>query len=102
MFKPFFVHSHHKPGHRPNRAPRGFTAYIEPTQDNRTVVMRVALCSPKDQFSKKEGRSQALISKHEIINKRRVPHMLSCLEHVCELNYIIDEQKFYYVFKHMM
>jgi hypothetical protein len=114
MFKPFFIHHHHAPGHRPNRAPRGFTALISPHYDEsndqmvcadpRMVTMRVALCSPKDQFVKATGRSQAAIAHAETLNKRDVPRMLHSLSALCEIDSAPwnSEADWYYVLKHLI
>lgn len=102
MFKPFFVHHHHQPGKLSNRHPRGFTALIEDAADNKYISMRVALCSPKDQYSRKQGRSYAQQSRQELIPKRDVPRILAGLEYICELSDEITESNWYYVYKYML
>ncbi len=102
MFKPFYIHRHHLPGKLSNRHPRGFTAYIEEAIDSSFVNVRVALCSPKDQYSRKLGRQQAQISVQEVINKRELPKILAGLEYLCELNHKIDEHAWYYVYKYIV
>ena len=102
MFKPFFIHRHHLPGKLPNRHPRGFTAYIEEAQNSNHVLMRVALCSPKDQYSRKEGRSFARVAVQETINKRHLPRILAGLEYMCELSDTINENNWYYIYKYVL
>lgn len=82
-FKPFFFHHDELRGmskqtlkelstvqrHRP----RGFTMFVQPSDNPRMIKVQVAMCSPKDNFCKKIGREQAL--QHEIkeINARDLP-----------------------------
>lgn len=74
MFKPFFVHVqtfHRKPYNK--HTPVGFTAYVSPNNNPRLCNLQVTFCSPKDQFCKKEGRSQAMQAPVEVVNKRDLP-----------------------------
>lgn len=101
MFKPFFIHRNHAPGKMRNSHPRGFTALVSPTNDPRKVAMAVTFCSPKDEFSKKEGRKQANdLNKTEIINARAVAGLLASCATLCHLD--TREQDFHYVYKHML
>lgn len=103
MFKSFFVHGNHQPGHLPNRAPRGFTAFIQPTDSPRVVRMNVTFCSPKDEFNKKIGRAEAMKEDGAVlINKRHVPDMLAKVAKLCDLIPDPDETYYMYVLKRMI
>ena len=98
-FKPFFVHKFRQPGKLPNRFPRAFTAKIAPdVSDPRKVTMSVTFCAPKDQFSKKLGRSYADKAPAEIVNKRDVPKLLA----VCAATCNFDPQDWTYTYKYML
>lgn len=103
MFKPFFIHSNHAPGKMSNRHPRGFTAYVAPDDtDDHVVSMRVAFCSPKDEFNKKIGRYQAERAYEEVVNKREVPTILAALNKIINKSDTIDTKEWNYVFKFML
>lgn len=98
-FKPFYVHKFRQPGKLPNRFPRAFTAFISPNSgDDRKVDMQVTFCAPKDQFSKKQGRSYAAKAPVETFNKRDVPKILSVLAATCNF----DGQDWTYTYKYML
>lgn len=106
MFKPFFVHYNRnitKNSHGwEKHSPRGFTAYIQPDPNNlRNVLMQLTFCSPKDQFSKKEGRSQVHQTKVEIVNKRDVPKMLAGATSLVENRRLLDS-RYYYILKYVV
>ena len=101
-FKPFFIHLHHKPGPRPSRNPRGFTAYIAPGKDDRRVEMKLTWCSHKDMFCKREGRKNALLANSETFHKREVARILGVAEFHCKLSDTINENNWNYVFKYMV
>ena len=100
-FKPFFIHSHHQPGHLPNRYARGFTMHISPHDDPRMVKASMAWCSPKDQFCKRDGRSFALNGEVEVVNKRAIPAILAEADKICNLSKT-HESDWYYILKHMI
>lgn len=101
--KTFYIHKHHGPGKMPNRHPRGFTVKITPNGlDENTVFLRGAMCSPKDQFSKKEGRSQADKDDFTIVRKRHVPMLLAKLSATCHFDMESDETNWYYIYKYML
>jgi hypothetical protein len=106
-FKPFFVHfnrpvTKHDSNMRRSR-PRGFTAYIQPSELDRHVQVQGAFCASKDEFHKKEGRSQALASDIVAINVRQLPAMLASLANGCGLyaDERVDEQSYMYVLKYV-
>jgi len=78
MFKPFFVHLNpYPPGKLGGKHPRGATIYVSPDPDNaQNAIMQATFCNPKDQFCKKEGRSQAMQGTKVSFNKRKIPEMV--------------------------
>jgi hypothetical protein len=101
-FKPFFVH-HNTPSlkglsAKQRSAPRGFTAYIQPGNDPRTVYMQVAFCSSKDNFCKGIGRWQADKAPIKTINTRKVvEELMNCSEKTTRWSF-----DFEYLFKYMV
>lgn len=86
MFKPFYIHGFNEPGNVSSRFARGFTLYVKPDEENeRYVLVQGAWCSPKDQFVKKMGRSQALMADQEHINKRELPDFVNKCYDACNL-----------------
>lgn len=82
MFKPFYIHEivkYDKPG------ANGFTAYIEPSDDPRTVKFRVVVCSNKDPFCKKTGREEVDKKTFELVNIRELTELLA--EYYIKVNY---------------
>ena len=81
MFNTFYIHKNRGPGKLPNRAPRGFTLMVAPHATNeRLVECRGTFCSPKDQFSKKEGRSRCATAEVKLIRKRELPTLLYAMD----------------------
>lgn len=86
-FKPFYIHAN-KPRRRHDHAtikacPRGFTCFIEPSGNDRTVNVQIIHCAYTDDFCKKEGRSFAHQQvKHEI-NARDLPAFLHDAKMAC-------------------
>lgn len=104
MFKSFFVHENRGPGKLPNRFPRGFTAYIAPN-DERTVKLSIAFCSPKDQFCKRTGRDTAQATQPVVMNKREVPQALADAFNKIygyDSGYGYPESAYLYTLKHMV
>jgi hypothetical protein len=80
-FKPFYIHAHRGPGKITGGGFRGFTVHISPNEaDPRSVFVRATICSPKDQFCKKEGRSQVATKIGHPLNKRQLPEYLALLD----------------------
>ncbi len=103
-FKPFFVHRHSGPGKLPNRNPRGFTLYVSPDPlHERNIIVRTAWCSPKDQYCKKTGRSQAMASAYTtILNRRELPMHVASNEFFCGLSSFIDVNAWQYIYKYVL
>ena len=102
MFKPFFVHQYREPGKLPNRQPRGFTVWVTPDQHIKgNILVNTAWCSPKDEFSKKKGREQAMNSWPISMRPQQLPvHLSNCSKNVW--GYASPEDAFYYLFKRML
>ena len=100
MFKPFYVHHTKGPQKMSNRYPRGFTLQVSPSENPRMVQVRGAFCSPKDQFSKKQGRSFAAVAEMREINKRKLPMLLASMCEACGQEYY--EEQWYYVLKYVV
>lgn len=101
-FKPFYIHCHKGPGKLANRNPRGFTVKISPSDSEREVNIQLTMCAPKDQYSKKEGRSFAEAAPAEKYNKRKVPAILAFLAGQCDIRDKAKEQDWMYTLKHMI
>lgn len=101
MFKPFFIHRNHAPGKMSSRQSRGFTLKISPyPEDDKIALVQGTLCSPKDEFCKRLGRSQAEQSKPEKINKRDVPRLLAAMSASC--GWAEDSREYNYVLKYFI
>lgn len=81
MFKPFYVHINpYACGKLPSGAKfRGATVKVSPN-DETTVYVQTTMCSKRDPFCKKEGRSYAEKATEVVMNKRRVPAYIGELE----------------------
>lgn len=109
-FKSFFVHLHSQDLSRrvfPSRERRlaiGATFHIAPvSSSDRLVAVRCTLCSPKDTFSKKAGRENALKADPIIINKRDVPGLIAELSKGNVCGYAFDHEGAYtYLYKYML
>lgn len=108
QFKPFFIHfsrpvTKHDSNMRRSQ-PRGFTAYITPTDKERTVLVQVAFCASKDEFHKKEGRSQALKADQVEFNPRQLPSILARCANACGLyaEERLSDAEFLYVLKYVL
>lgn len=79
-FKPFFVHQQTNPAAArcpgQSRRPRAFTAFVQPADNPREVLVQVAFCSQKDDFVKAVGRTEALAKPTTTINARNLPEWL--------------------------
>ena len=105
-FKPFFIH-YNRPARKGDRSklrhsPRGFTAYIQPSELPRHVQVQVAFCSTQDEFSKKEGRSFAVKAEIAAINARTIPTLLAACRAACEGQKAHDESAYHYVLKYVV
>ncbi len=82
-FKPFYIHRcrnrTRNDKKRLQHAPRGFTVFVQPSGNERTVKIQTALCAYQDDFSRQRGRIHSLQQKTEEINARDLPHVLSKL-----------------------
>jgi hypothetical protein len=104
QFKPFYIHFS-RPVRKTDSSklrhmPRGFTAYIQPSALDRHVQVQMAFCNPKDEFSKKQGRSYAQAAKIEAINPRELTRLLSAAKECCGRLSWPDE--YLYVLKYML
>lgn len=106
MFKSFFVH-YNRPvtkgdSSKLRHSPRGFTAFIQPDVENeRNVKIQVTLCSPKDEFLKKDGRSQAVLAESVSFNKRELPYVMAQCANACEYH-DMTEQDYMYLLKYVV
>ena len=86
-FEPFYIHFCRPRTRNENskmaHSSRGFTALIQPSQQERKVCVQVTFCSPNDEFSKKEGRSSVQNAESVNVNPRQVPELLSRLRQEC-------------------
>lgn len=86
-FKPFFIHFNRSRRKYDVQAvkqqPRGFTSYISPSGNNRTVNFQIIHCSYKDNFCKSEGRSFALKQPVLEVNARDIPGYLHDAREYC-------------------
>lgn len=81
QFKPFAFH-HIEAKRRYHNAvrksfPRGFTLWISPGDDPRTIKVQSIFCAYKDDFSKKLGRQFAQNAAVEVVNARKLPNLLA-------------------------
>jgi hypothetical protein len=84
--KPFFVHGHHVPRrNHPCWHPKGFTAYVSFGSTDDKVKLSATFCSPKDNFSKKLGRENALVAEVVEVNKSDIPRIMAALAGHCRL-----------------
>ena len=78
--KPFYIHiNFNKPGKMPNKHPRAATVLVQAAPNGADAHVQVALCSPKDEFCKREGRSYADKAEIESCRIRDLPHILSSI-----------------------
>ena len=111
--KPFFIH-YNRNKRRDDAGwlkhiPRGFTAFIQEHQtDPHSVRVQVSFCSYKDEFSKKQGRTEAELANTEIVNKRSLPKLLQSCNLACHLprhsldKAELDGTSYNYVLKYML
>jgi hypothetical protein len=74
--KPRFVHYHVPCGPWPRRKPRGFTALLTPL-GNGKVEVGLTFCSPRDTWTRKEGREWAEKATPMIIEVNKLPELLA-------------------------
>jgi hypothetical protein len=97
----FYVHHNYGSGHLNSRFARGFTVLVQPDPDNpRNALVQGAWCSPKDNFCKKTGRSQAEKANVLSINKRKVPDLLVKMSQ--KTYFHVGDGAFDYLFKYML
>ena len=105
MFKPFFIHSHREPGKLPNRSPRGYTIHVEPDAHIKgNVLVRVAWCSPKDQFVKALGREKAIDTWPLSVPMKQLPYHVAQCDNTLWYNgkEIATERAYFHLFKRML
>jgi len=108
QFKPFYVHFNRPVTKQDNsalrHAPRGFTAYITPTDDHRKAGVQVTWCSSKDEFMKNSGRKFAGETDIVHFNPREIPDLLARCANTCLTNYYenVSESSYMYVLKYMV
>lgn len=101
MFKPFFVHRHHRD---PNflkryKRPRGFTLYVQPKLDDyKMCIISGTWCSNADNFCRKIGRDNAIKAEQHVINKRDLPKWVSRMATECGMGGEYDEYLYKYLF----
>lgn len=80
-FKPFFVHvNFNKPGKMTHKHPRGYTLYVSPSYKGENLCqVGVAVCNPKDEYVKREGRRIAQEDAAIALNKRLLPGFVADL-----------------------
>lgn len=82
-FKPFFIHGCRNKKWTDSgvlrHAPRGFTIFVHPSDTERCVDISWALCHYKDEFSRKNGRTQAYSAEMTKINARDLPRFIEKL-----------------------
>jgi len=100
-FRPFFIHGFNQPGPLSSRCARGFTLLVSPNpDDSRQVRVQGTWCSPKDQFTKKLGRSYATNAQPEVLNKRNLPRLVVDSYAACGLE--TTEQDQLYLLKYVV
>lgn len=106
QFKPFFVH-YNRPVMKDDpkswmHAPRGFTAYVEPTKEPRMVQMRAVLCSAQEKaFVKSTGRVEVMNGECVTMNAREVGAVLEELKSKCDRS-APEKGAYNYIFKYML
>lgn len=109
-FKPFAFH-HIEPKRRFHNAvrksfPRGFTVWISPGDDPRTVKVQHTFCAYKDDFAKKIGRQFAQNAPIDVVNARKLPDFLADLANECgSANYNMlykTPAEYFFILKHLL
>lgn len=109
-FKPFAFH-HIEPKRRFHNAvrksfPRGFTVWISPGDDPRTVKVQHTFCAYKDDFAKKLGRQFAQNAPVEVVNARKLPDFLANLSNKCGQqkcgNMDFHPEEYFFILKHLI
>lgn len=79
LFKTFYIHNHKHGGKKQeSHLKRGFTVIVSHVEDDYTrAKVQVAFCSQMDNFSRKEGRSQAAAHDEQLVLKRDLRHVLA-------------------------
>jgi hypothetical protein len=68
--------------------------------NERLVECRGTFCSPKDQFSKKEGRSRCATAEVKLIKKRDLPQLLYAMDYYAGGD--TCEKDWYYTLKYVV
>ena len=88
-FKPFFIHFNRpvtkQDSNMRRSRPRGFTAYVTPSDQARTLVVQGAFCASQDEFVKASGRSFAQNAEKLEVNPRMLPAVLAEMANACGL-----------------
>lgn len=79
-FKPFYIH---KQTHVAHGKYKGFSAYIEPAEDQRKVLIKITYCSKKDEFCKRKAREQLARMESKEINSRAIVRELDKAWYTC-------------------
>lgn len=111
MFKPFYIHS--QLSYHNNKwdklmdysvVARGYSAYIEPTDNPRVVKFKSVICHKKDEFNKRVARQYLGEAPFKEINIRDVAKEIALLKSSCfRAGYgSSHEDQFNWVFKYML
>lgn len=107
-FKPFFIHFNRPVKRNDNSRlrhnPRGFTAYIAPSDKERKIQVSGSFCSTKDEFVKHRGRVAAASADVVEINPRDLPKMLASMKVACFGGSSSQrrEEEYYYTLKYVL
>jgi hypothetical protein len=103
-FKPFNVHLNRRTFKSDNSVwrhmPRGFTARITPSENEREIYVQLVFCSAKDQFCKKTGQIEAERKERAPLNPRQLNKYLRDAAKKCGGDPEFTD--FTYVYKYMV
>lgn len=105
-FKPFFVHFNRPvlktDGGSWMHRPRGFTAFLEPHEKDRLVLMRAVMCSAQEkEFKKAQGRQEVMDKDPVEMNARDVGAVLEGLANKC-CPEAAEKGAYNYIYKYMV
>lgn len=107
-FKPFYIH-HNRQRRRMDSAalralPRGFTALIAPSGNERTINFQIIHCAYTDDFCKRDGRSHVAETFIHEINARELPYFLHEAYMACQPQKFRykDNGKYNWVLKYLL
>lgn len=103
-FKPFFVHvNFNKPGKMTHKHPRGYTLYVSPSDKGENLCqVGIAVCSPKDEYVKREGRRIAQEDAAIALNKRLLPGFVANIANTSVGNESYKAQQFDYLLRNFL